>query len=590
MSTPGLAAANLRCAHKLDPLGVEPDRVRFSWALVGEGRARHQTAYQIVVGASLGPSDDVPAWDSGRRESANSSDVPYGGAPLAPAQRYEWRARVWDESGQQGPWSPTARFETSLGDLGWEADWVGLGAKVGPVEAPSGEGPVDAVALAMQPAQYLRRAFALDKPVRSARLYVTALGVYEVSINGKRVSDAVLAPGWTDYAKRILYQTHDVTDLLVGGDNVVGAVIADGWACSFFGFDGKRPGAHYARYPELLLQLVVCFADGSELTVSTDTEWRGSTGAVVHADLLMGERRDLTKEAKGWDRPGFDSSSWRRAHCRPRGAVPLVARSGPAHPGDRRGPGREHLPALQGRVSCRLWPEPGRLGTASSRGATGHRCPLASRRGARCRREPLRRQPAHGAPDGPVRDRPSGRGPGAAVHVPRLSLCGSHGGARRPRGWRHNGLCRPIRHAARRLFRVFFAQHQPALQEHRLGPARQLHQHPHRLPSARRAVGLAGRCPGFCPHGSVQPRCGLVLFQVGGRCRRRGVAVRRLPGLRAPSRLRLGRFAGVGGRGGDRPLDCLQDVRRQGDIGAELPGHEQRGWTGWRPPTPAVSA
>ena len=326
---PGLVPANLRCAHKVDPLGVEPDRVRFSWALAGEGKGRQQTAYEVLVGPTGPGAEDVEIWDSGRCEGSDSTDIAYEGVPLAPAQRYEWKVRVWDEEGNGGPWSRAGYFETALGARGWQAEWVGLGADHGPHEAPSGDGPVDAVALAMKPAQYLRRAFALGRPVRSARLYVTALGVYQVTLNGTEPGDAVLAPGWTDYAKRVLYQTYDVTDLLVRGDNIIGAVIADGWACSFFGFDAKRPGAHYARCPELLLQLAVRFVDGSELTVVTDDEWKGSTGSIIHADLLMGERRDLNRELEGWDRPGFDSSSWRRARSRPLGATPLVADPGP---------------------------------------------------------------------------------------------------------------------------------------------------------------------------------------------------------------------------------------------------------------------
>jgi alpha-L-rhamnosidase len=329
VTTSSLVPTNLRCGHKVEPLGVELDRARFSWSLSGAGPGRYQTGYQLVVVPEGRGPDGRSSWDSGRRDGTDSCDIAYEGSALASAQRYEWNVRVWDERGHEGPWSAPAHFETGLVPGDWEAQWVGLGADHGPHQAPTEEGPVDPVALAMKPAQYLRRPFALDKPVHSGRLYVTALGVYRVSINGSRVGDAVLAPGWTDYAKRILYQTFDVTGLLARGDNVLGAVIADGWACSFYGFDGKRPGAHYARYPELLSQLTVRFVDGSEVTISTDDEWTGSTGAVVYADLLMGERRDMAKEPDGWDRPGFGSSSWRRVLCRPRSKASLVADPGP---------------------------------------------------------------------------------------------------------------------------------------------------------------------------------------------------------------------------------------------------------------------
>ena len=138
-----------------------------------------------------------------------------------------------------------------------------------------------------------------------------------------------MAPGWTDYARRLLYQTYDVTGLLLNGDNVVGAIVADGWACGFYGFDAKRAGAHYARDPQLLAQLVITLTDGSEQKIVTDERWESSTGAIAHADLLMGERRNGLREPKGWDRPGYDASSWAKVSCRRRGEVPLVADPGP---------------------------------------------------------------------------------------------------------------------------------------------------------------------------------------------------------------------------------------------------------------------
>ncbi len=116
---------------------------------------------------------------------------------------------------------------------------------------------------ALGPAPYLRRDFTVDGPVAWARLYVTALGLYEARLNGHRVGDAVLAPGWTDYAQRIGYQTYDVTALIQPGGNVLGALLADGWYAGFFGFDAKRAGAHYGTAPELLAQLAITFDDGS---------------------------------------------------------------------------------------------------------------------------------------------------------------------------------------------------------------------------------------------------------------------------------------------------------------------------------------
>ena len=327
-STPAgpLTPAGLRCAHLVNPLGVAPDRVRLSWQLEGAGRDRAQTGYQLVVEPEHGPV----AWDTGRVASAATEDVPYEGHPLARGGRYSWRVRVWDDDQQVSAWSEPARFEIELDPAeGWRASWIGLGPIREEFRAPSGDGPSDPMRHALHPPPYLRRSFTISQPASSARLYVTALGLYEARLNGARVGDAVLAPGWTDYAQRIAYQTYDVTGLLQPGENVLGALLADGWYSGFVGFDAKRAGAHYGAAPEFLAQLVIEFADGTSQQIVTDSQWRARFAAIRHADLLMGERHDLTLEPHGWDAPGFDAVAWRRVRCRDRDGARLVADPGP---------------------------------------------------------------------------------------------------------------------------------------------------------------------------------------------------------------------------------------------------------------------
>jgi len=336
VSAPPLLPVRLRCAHKAAPLAVEADHIRFSWALEVDGAGRGQVAYQVVVEDDERASPSVgPLWDSGREPSAASTGIAYSGPALSPAHAYRWQVRVWDEQGQLGPWSRPATFETALGGPeAWEACWIGLGHGPGHFGVPSGDGLADPVTAAMRPAPYLRRSFAIEGEVAKARLYATALGVYELTANGQRVGDAVLAPGWTDYNRRLLYQAYDVTGLLLHGENVLGAVVADGWACGFFGFDAKRRGAHYSQAPQLLAQLVVRYRDGRQEVVGTDERWQSSTGAVKYADLLMGERREAELEPDGWDRPGYDASAWRPVICRERqrrelGGPILLADPGP---------------------------------------------------------------------------------------------------------------------------------------------------------------------------------------------------------------------------------------------------------------------
>jgi alpha-L-rhamnosidase len=331
-SRTALTPAGLCCAHLVNPLGVAPERARLSWTLEGAGVGRAQRAYQVLVAPDeerLAAAADL-AWDSGRVESSSSADIAYAGRPLARGGRYAWKVRVWDESGTVSAWSVPARFEVELDPVdGWRASWIGLDPASGNATPPAAAGPPDPVAKALAPAPYLRRAFSVEKLVASARLYVTALGLYEARLNGHRVGDAFLTPGWTDYARRVLYQSYDVTGLLTSGENVLGAVLADGWYAGFIGFDVKRAGAFYGTAPELLAQLVITFRDGTSQWVVTDEHWQAQSAAIRHADLLMGERHDLRLEPRGWDGPGFDATGWRAVRSRARDGRPLVADPGP---------------------------------------------------------------------------------------------------------------------------------------------------------------------------------------------------------------------------------------------------------------------
>jgi alpha-L-rhamnosidase len=329
---PPLTPTGLRCGYLVNPLGVAPDRIRLTWLLEGTGSDRGQSAYQVLVA----PDEERLAagtglsWDSGRVESPASADIPYAGTPLARGARYVWKVRVWDEHQAPSAWSQPAWFEVELDPAGgWRASWIGVGRARSSFRPPSGPGLADQVARAMLPVPYLRRGFTVDRPVTSARLYVTALGLYEARLNGARIGDAVLTPGWTDYGKRIPYQTYDVTGLLRQGENVLAALLGDGWYCGFIGFDAKRPAAVYGTAPEFLAQLVIGFGDGSDQWVVTDGRWHASFGAIRHADLLMGEYQDRALEPHGWDAPGFDASGWTTVRFRERDATPLVADPGP---------------------------------------------------------------------------------------------------------------------------------------------------------------------------------------------------------------------------------------------------------------------
>nr|MDT0661944.1 family 78 glycoside hydrolase catalytic domain [Micromonospora sp. DSM 115978] len=291
----------LRTELRHEPLGLDERRPRLSWKLTGDRRAAAQTAYRITAAGRAADLDDPDrlVWDSGRRESADTLLVPWDGPALQSATRYHWRVEVWDETGDRAG-AAQSWFETGLLHPGdWTAVWVGRDlASAPPVDPPAHDDPTSADG---SPPVYLRREFTLTGPPVRARLYATARGVYEPRLNGGRVGDAELAPGWTEYERRLQYQTYDVTASLRQGDNVLAAIVADGWWCGYVGFDPRRPARHYGDQPALLAQLVVEYADGSRQVIVTDTGWTECPGAIRAADLLMGEEVDARQDRPSWD-------------------------------------------------------------------------------------------------------------------------------------------------------------------------------------------------------------------------------------------------------------------------------------------------
>jgi alpha-L-rhamnosidase len=167
--------------------------------------------------------------------------------------------------------------------------------------------PLSGGADSSTPAPYFRKTFQAARPLAGARLHITALGLYEAEINGQRVGDHVFAPGWTDYHTRVAVQTYDVTSLLRSGENVLGAILGDGWYCGHVAWKGRRV---YGDKPALLAALEISYQDGSSEVIVSDTTWKTSTGPIAQSDFLMGEDYDARLEQEGWSQPGFDDSIW----------------------------------------------------------------------------------------------------------------------------------------------------------------------------------------------------------------------------------------------------------------------------------------
>lgn len=295
--------------HLPGALGIGTPTPRISWKASAEA-GWTQDAYQLAVTTSEG------TWTSERVDSPESVLVPWPAAPLASAQRADVSVRVWG-GGQEEPseWSPASAVETGLLNAG---DWTAT-----PI-SPSWEEDPDAD----RRPPLLRRSFTLRRPVASARLYVTAHGLYEMEINGSRVGDDALSPGWTVYGKRLRYYTYDVTGQLAEGENALGAWLGDGWYRGRIGFNGGHANL-YGDKVALLAQLHVTHDDGSVTVVGTDQSWKASFGPILSSSLYKGESFDARELADGWSRPGFDDSGWRPVVGVERDPATLVAPEGP---------------------------------------------------------------------------------------------------------------------------------------------------------------------------------------------------------------------------------------------------------------------
>ncbi len=366
-----LHASGLRCEFRVNPLGIDERRPRLSWIDEADRRAELQSSYQIIVSSSAErlSRNEGDLWDSGRVEHANASQVFYAGKPLTSRLECYWKVRVWDRDAVPSDWSEPARWEMGLLlPQTWVASWIDAAPSPRPVEivratydsidgkvskdvtnavrdglrgvtpfvarndtlggdpavnmpkrlhityrvgdstleadVPENSSPT----LAGSCVPYLRRSFSAPKKVARARLYATALGMYEVYINGTRVGDQTLAPGWTDYRRRVNYQTFDVTDLIARGDNVFGAVVGPGWFAGRAGLFHAR--AFYGKAPAFIAQLELTYDDGSFERISTDDSWERHDGPILGADIMDGDIYDARAEVPGWCSPGSGSKGW----------------------------------------------------------------------------------------------------------------------------------------------------------------------------------------------------------------------------------------------------------------------------------------
>jgi alpha-L-rhamnosidase len=311
-----IAPERLRCEYRVNPQGIDEAAPRLSWIVTSDERNEKQAAYQVLVaGTPEKLARDVgDLWNTGKTESDRTVNIEYAGSGLSSRQVCYWKVRVWDQDEEPSDWSEPAQWSMGLLDPSdWRARYISFRDDSPVYKDPKGH--------FLPPARQYRRQFALDKEIRRATIYATALGIYEIELNGRRVGDAFFAPGWTDYRQRAYYDTYNVTDLVRSGENAWGAWVADGWYSGYVGF-GLLTGIGtegigrytYGKTPAFMAQLEIEYADGSREVIPTDASWKVFGGGPIRqADFLMGEFYDARQETPGWSSPGYDDVAWDQA-------------------------------------------------------------------------------------------------------------------------------------------------------------------------------------------------------------------------------------------------------------------------------------
>jgi len=299
------------CEYRNDPLGVDTAAPRLGWTLhaaQADARGLAQTAYHIVVASSpaLLAQDKGDLWDSGRVAGDAMNQIPYGGAALASDEACWWKVEVWDQAGRKSAWSPAATWTMGvLAPDDWAgAQWIGAHDDGQP---PLATGPKPKYETVL-----LRREFTVKPGLRRALVDVCGLGQYEMTVNGARVGDILLAPGWSQYEKTCLYDVYDITAQLQPGANAAGVFLGNGPSLCHGGRFNSNTSANALIFfapAQAIVRIRLEYANGTE-TVVSDGQWKAASGPITFSSMYGGEDYDARLETPGWDRSGFADAAW----------------------------------------------------------------------------------------------------------------------------------------------------------------------------------------------------------------------------------------------------------------------------------------
>jgi hypothetical protein len=312
------SAFNLRSEHEENPLGVDNPKPRFSWQIHAQQRGFEQSARQILVASSREEilTDNGTVWDSGKINSPTSILVPFEGKELEAGKRYYWKVRIWDKDGHPSQWSRINYFRMGLlSGKDWsKAEWIALeedrkdeivttGIAATLIDQTMGDKKIGMYVLPQ-----FRKEFTVGKEIKNATAYVSGVGHFDMYLNGNRVGDHFLDPGWTKYDQCALYVSFDITNRLQPGKNAVGVMLGNG----FYNIPRERYLKLIASYgaPKLKMKIRIEYADGSTEDIVSDTGWKATGSPITFSSIYGGEDYDAGKEQAGWMLPGFNDKAW----------------------------------------------------------------------------------------------------------------------------------------------------------------------------------------------------------------------------------------------------------------------------------------
>jgi len=312
---------NLCCEYFTNPEGIETLTPRLGWMIRSNDYGVTQSAFQVLVADNPEclSDDSGNIWDSGKVASGLSILVPYGGSPLKSGKKYYWKVRIWDQNGKESDWSETAYWQMGLlHPEDWEdAKWIGYedmpdSMRVVPGIHGAGNNLKDKC-MQRPVIPLFRKNFNVTGKITSATLFISGLGQYDAFLNGEKIGNAFLTPGWTDYDNTVFYNTWDVTSMLKKGENALGVIVGNG----FYNINRERYRKLVNAFgmPKLICKLVVTCKDGSSVTVISDEKWKTAPSPTTYSSIYGGEDYNANLERTGWNEPIFNDSAWKQALC-----------------------------------------------------------------------------------------------------------------------------------------------------------------------------------------------------------------------------------------------------------------------------------